>query len=111
MLKYCLDRYKTQEICDKVVDICLPTLNFLPDCFVTNEMLEKLDNIAFSIDDIDLNDADCDNVTLFSNDIGLVTIDLNNINIDDDNFEEEDPETIVLIRVIVWYNRYKQRIA
>ena len=25
MIKYCLDRNKIQEICDKAVDVCLPT--------------------------------------------------------------------------------------
>ena len=29
MLKYCLDRYKTQEMCDKSVDDSLPALKFL----------------------------------------------------------------------------------
>ena len=29
MPKYCLDRYKTQEICDKVVDDFLPALKFV----------------------------------------------------------------------------------
>ena len=31
MLKYCLDKYKTQEVCDKAVDSVLPTLKFFPD--------------------------------------------------------------------------------
>ena len=39
MLKYCLDRYKSQEICDKAVDACLPALKFVPDRFVTTKML------------------------------------------------------------------------
>ena len=30
-LKYCLDRYKPQKMCDKVVDDFLPTLKFVPD--------------------------------------------------------------------------------
>ena len=54
MLKYWLDRYKTQEMCDKAVDACLPALNFVPDWFVPNIMLEKLDNAVFSNDDIDV---------------------------------------------------------
>ena len=39
VLKYCLDRYKSQEICDKAVDACLPALKFVPDGFVTTKML------------------------------------------------------------------------
>ena len=42
MLKYCLDRYKTQEICDKAVDFYLPSLKFILDWFVTSKMIEKL---------------------------------------------------------------------
>ena len=49
--------------------------------------------------------------------MGPVTIDLDNINLDDGNFDDDDdaaahahhPETIVLIRLIAWCNRYKQR--
>ena len=35
ILKYCLDRYKTQEMCYEAVDGCLPALKFIPDWFVT----------------------------------------------------------------------------
>ena len=31
MLKYCLDRYKTQEMRDKAADACLEVLKFVPD--------------------------------------------------------------------------------
>ena len=52
MRKYCIDTYKTQEMCDKAFDACLADLKFVPDWFVTTEMLEKLDNVVFSSDDI-----------------------------------------------------------
>ena len=42
LLKYYLDRYQTQEICDEAVDACLPALKFVPDLFVTNKMLENV---------------------------------------------------------------------
>ena len=48
-------------------------------------MLEKLANVVFSNDDIDLGDIDSDIVTIFSDSMGLVTIDPNDINLDDDN--------------------------
>ena len=41
LLKYYLYRYKTQKMCDKVVDNFLPTLKF-PDWFVTSKMIKKL---------------------------------------------------------------------
>ena len=51
-LKYCLNRYKTQEICDKVADALLATLKFVSNYTVTNEILETLNNTVFSNDDI-----------------------------------------------------------
>ena len=41
MLKNCLDRYKTQEICDKTGVDFLPILKFISDWFVTNNIMEK----------------------------------------------------------------------
>ena len=39
-------------MCDNVVDACLPALKFVTDWFVTNKMLEWLDNTLFFNDDI-----------------------------------------------------------
>ena len=33
----------------------------------------------------------------------------NNISLDDNNFDEDDPETIIHVRLIAWRNRFKQR--
>ena len=63
ILKYLFDRYKTQEMCDKAAYAFLPPLKFVPDCFVTNNMLEKLDDVIFSNDDIAFVNADSDDVT------------------------------------------------
>ena len=65
MLKYCLDRYKTQEMCDKAVDEFLPALKFVPDWFITNKMLEKLNDALFVNDDVIFINEDCDSVTFF----------------------------------------------
>ena len=34
---YCLDKYKTQKMCDEAVDDCLAALKFIPDWFVTSK--------------------------------------------------------------------------
>ena len=39
-------------MCDKAVDSYAPSLKFVPDWFVTNKIIEKLDNAEFSNDDI-----------------------------------------------------------
>ena len=61
MLKYCLGRYKTQEMCHKAVDDFLPALKFVPVWFVTSKMIKKLDAL-FANDVILFFDEDCGNV-------------------------------------------------
>ena len=75
---------KTQEMCEKAVDVCLPALTFVPDWFITNKMLEKRD-IVFSNNDIVFVNEDSD-VTFFS-DMCLNTIYSHHINLGDDNFD------------------------
>ena len=41
MLKYCPDKYKSQEMFNKTVDFYLITLKVVPDRFVVNKKLEK----------------------------------------------------------------------
>ena len=74
-------------------------------------MLEKLDNAIFSNDDIVVDNEDTDNVTFFNDEMGLNTIYLNNIILDDDNFDDYDHEPIIHVRSIAWCNNYKQRKA
>ena len=91
---------KTQKMCDKVVDFFQLLLIFLPD-----KMYQKLDNTVFCNDDIIFNVMDSDIVTYFSSDMGLNTINLNNVNLDVDNFDDYDPKTINHVRLMTWYNR------
>ena len=84
-------------MCNKAVDTCLLVLKFVPDWFVTNKMLEKND-VVFSTNDIDV-DIDSNIATFLSDGMDLVTIDLNNINLDD-YFDEDDPETIIHVRLM-----------
>ena len=39
------------------------------------------------------------------NEMGIINIDLNNISLDN-NFDEEDPNTIILIRFLAWITKY-----
>ena len=38
-LKYCHDKYKNQEMCNKAIDDFLPALNFVSDQFVTSKTI------------------------------------------------------------------------
>ena len=52
ILKFCHDRYKTQEICDKIVYGFLLGLKFVPDWFFTNKTTKKLYTPLFADDGI-----------------------------------------------------------
>ena len=74
-------------------------------------MLEKLDNVVFSNGHIEFDDIDSDIVTFFGDGMGLVTIELNNINLDNNDFNADDPANIVFVRIMGGPNRFKQRKA
>ena len=38
----------------------------------------------------------------------LIIIDLNDINLDDTSYKEDDPDTIILIRLLAWHNEFKK---
>ena len=99
MLKYCVDRHKTQEMCDEAVDDFLPVLKFVPDWFVTSDMIKKLHDIIFANYDILSFDEDSGNVTFSIDEMSILSVDLDKINLDDVNFDEDDPETIIHVRL------------
>ena len=112
MLKYYPDNHKIQTMCDETVDFYLITLNcyryeyeyqMIPDDL--NNILERLDNSVFSNCDIFLHNV-CSNIITFPcDDMGSNNIDGKNINLNDDNFDEDDPETMNHVRLIIWRNR------
>ena len=85
---------------DKVVVDFLPALKFVPNWFVTSKMIKKLHNTLFTDDDILFFDGDSVSVTYFSDELGILSVDINNINLDDVNFYEDDHETIIHVRLM-----------
>ena len=111
MLKHCLDRYQTQKVFDKTVDEFVPVLKFVPDWFVTSNIIKKLHDALFANQYTIFINEDSINVTFRADEMDIVSVDLDKINIDDVNFDEDDPETIIHVRVMAWHNRFKQRKA
>ena len=52
---------------------------------------------------------DFGNVTFCCNEMGILSVNLNNANLDDNNYEEDDPDTIILIRILAWHFQFEKR--
>ena len=98
-------------MCDKAVDDFLPALKFVPDWFVTNKMLEKLDDTLFANDDIIFINEGSNNVKFFGGEIGILSVDLDKTNLNDVNFDEDNPETISHVRLLAWRNKFEKHKA
>ena len=48
------------------------------------------------------------NVVFSCNEMGILNIGLNNINLDN-NFDEDYPDTIILIRLLAWHIKFEKR--
>ena len=104
------NKYKNQKMCGKAVDDCEVALKFISDWFLTSEMLEKLDNALHANGDILFYFEDFDKVTLFACHRHILAVDLDKINLDDDkNFSEDDPDTLIHVRLLAGRNGFKKR--
>ena len=52
---------------------------------------------------------DSGDVIFSGNEMGILSTDLNNINVDDTNYYEDDPETIIHIRLLAWHIKFEKR--
>ena len=92
MLKYCPDKYNIQKNVLQVRWFLTAISKFVPDWFIANKMTEKLECAVLSNDYIFFGDLDSDFITFFSEDIGLKSITLDNINLHDKYFDHSDPD-------------------
>ena len=53
---------------------------------------------------------DSGNVVFSCDEMDILNIYLNNINLDN-NFDEDDPETFILMRLLVWHIKFEKRKA
>ena len=58
--------------------------------------------LYFFNDNIVLFNEGSDNATFFSDDMGPINVDLNNVIHDDDSFNDDDPETIIHVSFSAW---------
>ena len=107
-LKYCHDRYKTKEMRNKAVYDFLPALKFVPDWFVTSKIIKKLLTALYADNNILYFNEDSGNAVFSCNQMGILSVDLNNINLDDANYDEDVPETIIHITLLAWYIKFEK---
>ena len=67
---------------------------------MTSKMLERIRHVLFSNDDIVFFDEDFRSVTFFTNQMGILSVDLYEIYFDNDNFYENDLENIIHVRLL-----------
>ena len=106
---YCPDKYKTQRLCDEAVDDSLAALKLMPDGFVTSKMIKGLYNALYADENILYFNQDSGNLVFSCNEMDVFNIDLNNINLDN-NFDKDDPDTIVLIKLLVSHIKFDANI-
>ena len=68
-------------------------------------MIKKLYNALYADDGPLFLDDDSGDVKFCCNEMGILSVNLNNINLDN-IFDEDDPDAIILIRLLVWYSKF-----
>ena len=72
-------------------------------------MIKNLFTALYAEENILYFNEDPDNVIFNCNGMGILNMDLNNINLEDTNYEEDDPDTIILIRLLAWHIEFEKR--
>ena len=95
-------------MCYEAVDNSLATWKLIPNWFVTSRMIKNLSTALYADENTLYFNEDSGNVVFNCNEMGILNVDLNNINLDN-NFDEDDPDTIILIRFLVWHTKFEKR--
>ena len=68
-------------------------------------MIKKVFTALYPDENILYFNEDYGNVVFNCNEICILNIDLNNINLDN-NFDEDDPDTVIFIRLVAWHIKF-----
>ena len=95
---------------DEAVDDSLAALKLIPDWFVTSKMIKKFYNALYADKNILYFNEYSGNIVFSCIEMGILNIDFNNINLDN-NFDEDDPDTTILVRLLAWHIKFEKRKA
>ena len=98
-------------MCEKAVDDCLAALKFIPDWSVTGKMIKIVFTALYADENILYFNEDSGNVVFICNEMGALNIYPNNITHDDANYDEDDPDTIIHVRLFTWHIKFEKRKA
>ena len=84
-------------MCDKGNHDCLSALRLVPDWFVASKKVKKLFTALYADENILQFSKDYGDITFCCNEMGILSVNLNNITLDN-NFDKDDPDTIILIK-------------
>ena len=107
-LRCVLDQYKTQKMCNKAVHDCLATLKLAPDWFVTRKMIKKIFTVLYVDENILYFNGDSSNVVFNYNETSIRNIDHNCIKLHDNNFDKDDPDTIIHVRLLAGHIKFEK---
>ena len=82
-------------MCDEAVGNSLAALKLVPNWFVISKMIKELFTALQADENMLYFNEVSDNVVFSCNEMGILNINLNNFNLDN-NFDEDDPDTIFL---------------
>ena len=94
-------------MCDEAVDNSLAALKLLPDWFVMSKMIKELFFVLYTNENLLYFNEDSGNVIFSCNEMGILNIDLNNINLDN-NFDQGDLDTIILMKILAWHIKFEK---
>ena len=86
-------------MCDEAADDSVAALKLIPDWLVTRKMIKRLYTALYADDGLLFFDESSGDVTFCCNEMSILSVNLNNINLDN-NFDEDNPDAIILIRLL-----------
>ena len=69
-------------------------------------MIQELFTALYADENIPYFNENSGNVEFSCNEMGILNIDLNNINLDDTNYDKNGPDTIIFIRLLAWHIKF-----
>ena len=90
---------------DKAFDDSQLMLKLIPDLLVTSKTITELYAALYADESILHFDDDSDNVVFSCNKMSILNIDINKVSLDN-NFDEDDPDTIILISLLAGHVKF-----